>query len=165
MTDYGRILLAGAGSAVLLIGALISQYIGGLAPCPMCIWQRWPHLAAVILALIAVTIGWRFRRAFSGLGGLAALATAGIGLFHAGVEQRWWSGPGTCSAPDHGRLSTEELLAAIETAPLVRCDEIVWQFGLTLAGWNAVMSLGLAALWAWTAYLPSMPQASSSASQ
>ena len=150
MTEYGRILLAGFGSAALLIGALISQYFGGLAPCPMCIWQRWPHLAAVVLAIIAVTVGWRFRRAFAGLGGLAALATAGIGVFHAGVEQKWWEGPSTCSAPDRTDLTPDQFLQALKDVPMVRCDEIVWQFGLTMAGWNALFSLCLAGLWFWS---------------
>ncbi|MEM0943927.1 MAG: disulfide bond formation protein B, partial [Pseudomonadota bacterium] len=110
MTDYGRIFLAGLGSALLLIGALGSQYLGGLAPCPMCIWQRWPHLAAIALAVVAVTIGWRYRRALAGLGGLAALATAGIGLFHAGVEQKWWEGPSTCTAGDLTELTPSQAL-------------------------------------------------------
>ena len=168
MTDYGRILLASAGSFLLLAGALASQYVGGLAPCPMCIWQRWPHLAAVAIGAVAVTIGWRRRRALAGLGATAALVTAGIGAFHAGVEQGWWQGPGVCASGDSASLSTEEAFARMMSAPLVRCDEIVWQFGLTLAGWNAVISFGLAALWLWTACRPAdspHPQASSSASQ
>ncbi|MEM8793633.1 MAG: disulfide bond formation protein B [Pseudomonadota bacterium] len=159
MTDYGRILLASLGSMLLLGGALISQYIGGLAPCPMCIWQRWPHLAAALIGLVAITIGWRYRRVLSFFGGLAATATAAIGFFHAGVEQQWWEGPSTCSAASTEGLSTEEAFAQMMQAPLVRCDEIVWEFGLTLAGWNGVLSLVIAGLWFWTVYQPfSLPQ-------
>lgn len=154
MTDYGRILLAGLGSAGLLIGALISQYIGGLAPCPMCLWQRWPHLAAIVIALIAVTFGWRIYRGLAVLGGLAALSTAGIGFFHAGVEQDWWEGPTTCTGPDRTSLSADEFLEHLMTAPAVLCDEIAWQFGLSLAGWNGVFSLALAVLWFWVAAFP-----------
>ncbi|MEM7507471.1 MAG: disulfide bond formation protein B [Pseudomonadota bacterium] len=149
MTDYGRILLAGFGSALILAAAFAFQYLGGLAPCPMCLWQRWPHLAAALIAIVAITIGWRFRRFLAGLGGVAALITAAIGAFHAGVEQKWWEGPSTCSAPDQSKLSAAELLSALQNTPVVRCDEIVWQMGLTMAGWNAVISLCLAGLWFW----------------
>ncbi|MBY8978099.1 disulfide bond formation protein B [Rhodobacteraceae bacterium NNCM2] len=158
MTDYGRILLASFGSFALLAGALISQYIGGLAPCPMCLWQRWPHLAAVVIGVIAMTIGWRYRRFLSLLGGLAALATAAIGFFHAGVEQKWWEGPSTCTSAAIGSLSTDEAFARMMQAPMVRCDDIAWQFGLTLAGWNGVFSLILAGLWFWTVYQPFDPE-------
>jgi disulfide bond formation protein DsbB len=148
MTAYGRILLAGAGSAALLIGALGFQYLGGLAPCPMCIWQRWPHLIAVIVAALAVTVLWRQRRLLAALGGVAMAVSTGLGVFHAGVEREWWEGPTSCSAGDISRLSADELMEQIMGAPLVRCDEIVWEFlGLTMAGWNALISLGLLALW------------------
>ncbi|MDT8344028.1 MAG: disulfide bond formation protein B [Thermohalobaculum sp.] len=149
MTAYGRILLAGAGSAALLLGALGFQFLGGLAPCPMCIWQRWPHVAAVVLAVLAVTVLWRQRRWLAALGAAAMLVSTGLGIFHAGVEWQWWQGPVTCTAGDITRLSADELMTQILGAPLVRCDEIVWElFGITMAGWNALFSLGLAALWA-----------------
>ncbi|MEM6933403.1 MAG: disulfide bond formation protein B [Pseudomonadota bacterium] len=157
MTDYGRILLAAFGSFALLAGALFSQYFGGLPPCPMCIWQRWPHIVAVLVGLIAITIGWRYRQVLSAIGGFAALATSAIGVFHAGVEQGWWEGPSGCSAPALGSLSTDEAFAQMMETPLVRCDEIVWQFGLTLAGWNAAISAMLAGLWFWTVYQPFDP--------
>ncbi|MEM7669140.1 MAG: disulfide bond formation protein B [Pseudomonadota bacterium] len=157
MTDYGRILLAAFGSFSLLVGALMSQYVGGLPPCTMCIWQRWPHLAAVLIAVFAVTLGWRYRRFLSGLGGLAALTTAAVGAFHAGVEQGWWEGPSTCTSPGLGTMSTDEAFAHMMEAPLVRCDDIVWQFGLTLAGWNAAISALLAGLWFWAVCQPFNP--------
>ena len=92
--------LAAAGSAALLLGALAFQYFGGLAPCKMCIWQRWPHgLAIAVGALVAATGAVRLSWA----GALAMLIGAGIALYHAGVEQTWWEGPSTCtSGPDHG---------------------------------------------------------------
>lgn len=149
MTAYGRILLAALGSAAVLLGALGFQYLGGLAPCPMCIWQRWPHAIAVVLAALAVTVLWRQRRWIAGAGAAVMLVSAGLGAFHAGVEWGWWEGPTTCSAGDITRLSADELMNQILGAPLVRCDEIVWEFlGLTMAGWNALISLGLAGLWA-----------------
>ncbi|MEL6197943.1 MAG: disulfide bond formation protein B [Pseudomonadota bacterium] len=158
LTVYGRMLLAASGSAVLLITALGFQYLGGLAPCPMCVWQRWPHLVAVLVGALGVTVLWRQRRLMAGLGTLALLATAGIGAFHVGVEQGWWQGPSTCSAASPVGQSTEELMAAIMEAPLVRCDEIVWSlFGISMAGWNALLSLGLAALWAASVHWHRMP--------
>jgi disulfide bond formation protein DsbB len=139
------ILLAAAGSAALLAGALAFQHLGGLAPCPLCLWQRWPHAAAVALgalgaALPAAWVAW--------LGAAAAAATGGIGLYHTGVERGWWEGPATCAGADIGGLSPEELLARIMEAPLVRCDEVAWSLaGLSMASWNAVLSFALAGLW------------------
>ena len=148
MTVYGRILLAGLGSVLLLAGALGFQYLGKLQPCVMCIWQRWPHAIAVVLAVGAVTLFWRYRRGIAGCGALSVAGGAGIGLFHVGVEQKWWQGPQSCSGFDPAGLTTEQLMARIQGAPVVACDEIAWQFlGLSMAGWNALISLGLCALW------------------
>ena len=88
------------------------------------------------------------RAQLSWLGALAALATAGVGLYHTGVEQGWWEGPTTCTSGPIGSLSSDELFDQIMAAPLVRCDDIAWQLaGLSMAGWNMVLSLILAALW------------------
>ena len=174
MAGRFSMILAGAGSAALLLGALGFQYLGGLAPCPLCIWQRWPHGVAIALAVLGVTLLWPLRRAIAALGALAMLAGAGIAVFHTGVERGWWEGLDTCSAPDIGGLSADALLDQIMNAPLVRCDEVPWEFlTLSMATWNALMSLGLAALWFWAAITPagrsrgpSKPnQDSSSASQ
>ena len=148
MTARGWLLIAGAGSAAILVSALGSQFIGGLSPCPLCIWQRWPHVAAVVVAALAVTVLWRYARPLALLGMLAMLVGAGLGLYHTGVERGWWEGPDTCTSSDITNLSTDQLLAQIMSAPLVRCDEVQWDLlGLSLASWNAVISLGLAALW------------------
>lgn len=159
MTVYGRIFLAGLGSLALLLGALGLQFFSGLAPCPMCIWQRWPHLLAALVAVLAVTVLWRHRRALS-VAGLGIMAvSAGLGLFHAGVEQGWWTGLDSCTAPSAAGRSAEELLADIMAAPVVRCDEIPWSLlGLSMAAWNAVASLGLAALWAASVWWWQMPE-------
>ena len=157
MSVYGRILLASLGSLALLMGAFGFQYLGGLAPCPMCIWQRWPHAAAVLIGIAAVTLLWQQRRLLSCLGFLSMIISAGLGLFHAGVEQLWWEGPTTCSGADPSSMNADELLNSILNAPLVRCDEIVWDlWGITMAGWNAVISFGLAMLWLFAA-LPKRP--------
>jgi len=149
MTAYGRILLAMTGSALLLLGAFGFQVIGGLAPCPLCIWQRWPHAVAIVIGALAITVLWRQRRWLAVGGTVAMLVGAGIGVFHAGVEQGWWEGPTTCTSASPQGLSTDELMARIMEAPLVRCDDIAWSFlGLSMAAWNALISLGLAGLWA-----------------
>ncbi len=139
------LLLAAAGSAALLAGALAFQYLGGLAPCPLCLWQRWPHAAAVALGALGAVLpaAW-----VAGLGAVAAAASGGIGVYHTGVERGWWQGPATCAGADVGGLTPEELLARIMQAPLVRCDEVAWSLGgLSMASWNAVLSFALAALW------------------
>ena len=132
----------------LLGGALGSQYIGGLHPCEMCYWQRWPHAAAIVLALLAFSGPAESRRS-RGLILLAALAIAVsgvIGVYHAGVEAKIFEGFTQCTATGKG-LSTAELLQQIRQAPLVRCDEVQFRFlGITLAGWNAILSLGGAGL-------------------
>lgn len=146
------VLLAAGGSAALLLGAWAFQYIGGMAPCKMCIWQRYPHGAAILIGAVALALpGMRVLPIF---GAMAAMTTAAIGLFHAGVERKWWEGPSSCTSGDIGGLSTDELMNQIMSAPLVRCDDIPWQMlGLSMAGWNALISAVLVFVWiaAWRA--------------
>ncbi|WP_299041441.1 disulfide bond formation protein B [uncultured Tateyamaria sp.] len=145
MTQARWVILAAGGSAALLLGAFAFQHLGGLAPCKMCIWQRYPHVAAIVLGAVALFVPLQILIA---LGALAALATAGIGAYHVGVEQGWWDGPTSCSAGAINNLDPDALFDQIMAAPLIRCDEIAWQFaGLSMAGWNMVISLILAALW------------------
>ena len=142
--------LAGAGSAVVLAAAFAFQHLGGLAPCPLCLWQRWPHAAAAVIAAILLAAPLTLRRPLMALGVLAALTTAGIGAYHAGIEQGWWPGPTSCtgSGPGLAGLSGADLLDMSARVPVVMCDEIPWAIaGLSMAGWNAVLSLGFAALW------------------
>lgn len=145
MTRQLLILAAAGGSAALLLGALGFQYIGGLPPCDLCIWQRWPHLAAVILGGAALALPGRLLPL---LGALAALTTSGVGLYHTGVERGWWEGPSTCTSGDVSGLSPEQLMEQIMAAPLVRCDEVAWELlDLSMASWNAIAALGLALIW------------------
>ena len=145
MIRFALILTAAGGSLALLIGAFSFQHLGGMAPCEMCLWQRWPHAAAVVIGALALAVSGRFLPL---LGALAALTTAGIGLFHTGVERGWWQGPSTCSSGPVGDLTPQQLMDQIMAAPLVRCDEVAWEmFGLSMASWNAVASLLLAAIW------------------
>jgi len=146
------LLTAAGGSLALLLGAFAFQYLGGLAPCKMCLWQRWPHAAAVLAGLLALTLPGRILP----LAGAAAAATsAGLGLYHTGVERGWWEGPTTCTSGPVGGLSPEDLLNQILAAPIVRCDEVAWSMlGLSMASWNAVLSLLMVAIWLWAAATP-----------
>ena len=142
----GLIILAMAGSLAMLAGAFAFHYIGGLAPCHLCLLQRWPHAAAVGLGLLALAIPGRLLPL---AGAAAALTTAGIGIYHTGVERLWWAGPTSCSAGSIAGLDVKDLLdPSIVVAPVVRCDEVAWQMlGLSMASWNVVLSLGLALIW------------------
>ncbi|PWE34191.1 disulfide bond formation protein B [Maritimibacter sp. 55A14] len=159
MTRRQLISLAAGGSAALLLGALAFQYLGGLAPCKLCLWQRWPHGLAVLaggLGLLLPGVIWPV------LGGLGALTSAGIGAYHTGVERGWWPGPTSCSGGGEGLggLSGAELLSFENAAPVVMCDEVAWELlGLSMASWNVLASLALALIWLRAV------QASSSASQ
>jgi disulfide bond formation protein DsbB len=140
------IILAMAGSLAMLAGAFAFQYIGGLAPCHLCLLQRWPHAAALGIGLLALAIPGRLLPL---AGAAAALTTAAIGLYHTGVERLWWAGPTSCSAGSIAGLDVKDLLdPSIVVAPVVRCDAVAWQmFGLSMASWNVVLSLGLALIW------------------
>ena len=134
-------LLLALVSAAILLGALALQFLGGLAPCPLCIWQRWPYVALVALGLI----GWRWRpRALLGIATLVLLGEAGLAAYHVGIEQGWWALPGGCIAGGTAQ-SVEELKRLLAEAPPA-CDQVGFTLlGLTLAGWNLVASLALAA--------------------
>lgn len=140
------IILALAGSLAMLAGAFAFQYIGGLAPCHLCLLQRWPHAAAVAIGLLALAVPGRLLPL---AGAAAALTTAAIGLYHTGVERLWWAGPTSCSAGSIAGLDVKDLLdPTIVLAPVVRCDEVAWQMlGLSMASWNVVVSLGLMQIW------------------
>ena len=138
--------VAAGGSAALLLAAFAFEHLGGMAPCELCLWQRWPHAGAVVAGAVALAIPAAFLLL---AGALGAMASAGIGVYHTGVERGWWAGPEACAAGgDITGMSAEALLDAILAAPVVRCDEVAWEmFGLSMASWNAVASLTLAAIW------------------
>lgn len=146
MTQRSLLILVAAGASLaMLLGAFGFQYLGDMPPCKLCIWQRWPHAAAVLIGLLALKIP---GRALPLLGALAALTTAAIGLYHTGVERGWWEGPTTCTSGPVGGLSAEDLMAQIMAAPMARCDEVPWElFTLSMASWNAIASLSFAVLW------------------
>lgn len=149
-------LIVAAGSGALLAGALVFQYGLNVPPCPLCYEQRIGHYVAVPLALVmaaAVIKGaprWFVAAGMSTLA-LALLTTAGIGAYHAGVEWRWWPGPADCSG-DIQSLGAAggSLIQQMQKAVVIRCDEVQWRFaGLSLAGFNALISLTLAAIAGW----------------
>lgn len=137
-------LLALLVPAVLLAGAWAFQLVGGLYPCEMCHWQRWPHYGALALAALAfVTRGARTTATLVA-GAAALVAMSGlIGIFHAGVEYHWWQGITACTQTvSTVGLSADAMLKELLTAPVIRCDAAQWTLlGVSLAGWNALFSL------------------------
>ena len=121
MTRSFYILLATLGSAALLLGAFGFQHLGGMAPCKLCLWQRWPHAAAILIGIILL---FGAPRALVWLGAAAVTITGGIGAYHAGVEWKWWPGPSSCTGGgmDLGALSGSDLLSTDAPSGLVMCD-------------------------------------------
>ncbi|KQZ64513.1 disulfide bond formation protein [Sphingopyxis sp. Root1497] len=137
-------LVALAAPLLLYGGALVSQYGFGLHPCEMCYWQRWPHQAAIVLALLALLLRRNdgAMRALTLLAAIAIAISGAIGIFHAGVEYGWWQGLTTCSSTGSGPVTLDSIMAA----PIVRCDVPQWTLGpISLAGFNAIFSLAAAA--------------------
>ncbi|MDZ4312875.1 MAG: disulfide bond formation protein B [Cypionkella sp.] len=146
MTRSSLIWIATLGSAGLLGGAFAFQYFGGLIPCILCLYQRWPHGVAILIGLLAL----RSRGAgLPLLGMLAMLITAGIGFYHAGVELGWFSGLATCTVDTLQGITAGDLLNTdIAVGKPVGCDEVPWaMLGVSMAGWNAILSAGLAGIW------------------
>jgi len=140
------VLLLGSGG--LLLGALFFQYVMELPPCPLCLWQRYPHIAVVVLAAGALAAGpGSLRPWLLAAMGVALLATAAIAFFHAGVEQKWWAGLAVCEgAGPGGPISVEDIMKGLSRRPPPRCDQIPWSLaGLSMAAWNGILSLALAA--------------------
>jgi disulfide bond formation protein DsbB len=133
--------------ALALTVAFGSQYLGHLVPCNMCWWQRYAHMAALALALLAFFVR---GRALLWLAALAISVSGAIGFYHAGVELHYFPGLTECTSTVSANMSTDDYLKAIMNAPMVRCDDIQWSFlGISMAGWNAILSLGSALLILW----------------
>ena len=143
------IALATGGSLLALAAAYAFQHLGGLAPCHLCWLQRYPHFAALGLGILALMIRVPvFARSLALLGGAAVLTSAAIGAYHTGVERHWWPGPSTCTSGSIANISAKDLLAQIQAAPVIKCDQVAWQMmGLSMASWNMLFSLALMALW------------------
>jgi len=148
------IALAALGSALILASAFAFQHIGGLAPCQMCFWQRWPHAAAMAIGALALFVPAALLLL---AGALAMLVNTGIAIYHSGVERHWWEGPASCTSRgvDLGAMNVTDLLDTTAGSAIVLCDEIPWAlFGLSMANYNVFAGLGLAAIWLWALRRP-----------
>jgi disulfide bond formation protein DsbB len=141
-----------AGSAATILGAWYFQYVIKLPPCPLCLEERVPyHIVIPLSLLLAIAAMVRAPRALIVVGFLAIIAamlvSAGLGAYHAGVEWRWWAGPTDCSGPISDFSAQGSLLDQLKSIHIVRCDEAAWTFlGLSLAGYNVLVSLALVAV-------------------
>ena len=151
-----RVALAlAACAAAILLGALGFQYLGGLAPCPLCTWQRYALIVAMMLALGSALSMDNTARVMLTLAGVAFVASAGIGGFQVGVEQGWWQGSQACTGGQPTPSTLDQLMAQVQGKPPARCDEVAWSlFGISLAGYNFLISLALSAIAAVRAAIP-----------
>lgn len=139
------VILAVFGSSAMLAGAFFFQLLG-YPPCEMCLWQRWPHIAAIGIGALAYVFPSRLIPIF---GAVAAFSTSAIGLYHTGVEKDWWEGPTSCTGSGAlDGLGAEQLLPGSGGPTLVMCDQVSWQFlNLSMASWNAILSFLLVLVW------------------
>jgi disulfide bond formation protein DsbB len=149
--------LVAAGGVATILGAYYFQFVMGLQPCPLCLEQRIAYYVSIPLAVVVVIAAGREARRGLVAAGLSVIAVAmlfnsGLALFHAGVEWKWWPGPQECSGPLTDLTAGGDLLSSLTNLTIVRCDEAAWRFvGLSLAGYNVLISFALAAIAAWGA--------------
>ena len=151
-------LVVALGSLGLLGGALLFQHVGGLLPCILCHWQRYPLAVLVGLGALIVSVGddpsaRRTQQALLGLAFLLFAFDAGLAVFHVGVEQTWWTGVAACGGGfSGGAVSIEALRARLLSTPITRCDVPQWTLaGISLAGFNAIFGTALALISLWFA--------------
>src|SRR5579884_1735721 len=130
-------------SGAVLGAALAAQYWGGLLPCELCLYERWPWEAAIVIAVAATMAG--SRPALPWVAALLALvfaAGSALAFYHVGVEEHWFAGPAACTAPATAATTVAALEAQLLHRQPVRCDQPAWSlFGVSLAGWNLFASL------------------------
>ena len=142
-------------AAATLAGAWFFELVLDIRPCPLCLEQRYAYYLAIPLgALVAFAAAKDAPRAVLLAGlvllALAALGNAGLGIYHAGVEWKLWQGPTDCTGTIGNLGSAGNLLQRLDTVKVIRCDDVQWRFlGLSLAGYNVLISLALAAIAAW----------------
>lgn len=131
----------------VILAALAFEHFGGYRPCPLCMMQRYAYYAAIPALFVAMALSSEMPRTAAllfFLVSLAFLANAGLGVYHAGAEWKFWPGPATCAGALTLPSSAADLLRDLEASNVVRCDEAPWTFaGLSFAGWNVVASLVL----------------------
>ena len=142
-------LLIALASAAIVGSAVASQVWGGLSPCKLCLYQRVPYAFTILAGSAAATVAVQRPRAAAFLVNLcliAFLAGAAIAAYHVGVEQGWWEGSSSCTGvPAGAAQTTDELRRLLETAPIIRCNEVQWSLlGISMAGYNFFVSLGMA---------------------
>lgn len=140
-------------TSILVVGiALLSQYVGGLQPCELCLYERWPYYAVIALSALALASRTAsLNRVVLGLSAAIFIGGAALGFYHTGVERHWFEGPTACTGDLAGASSIEALQRALEGRQPVQCDVPQWSFhGITLAGLDFAVSAALAcfALWA-----------------
>ena len=136
------ILICGGISASLYAGALLFQYVGGFMPCNLCLWQRWPHIIIVGLAVIALFL--RTPRLVLTAIAISAAVSCILAAYHTGVEWQLWDGPGGCTTSLTTSGDLTSLTDSLLSTPVVRCDDVAWSFlGLSMAGWNSLLSLDI----------------------
>ncbi len=146
--------IAAIGAATIA-GAWFFQLVLDIRPCPLCLEQRYAYYLAIPLALLTAALARRgaapgLLKLMFAILALALVANAGLGAYHAGVEWGFWPGPAECTGPVLDLGSAANLLERLKSAKVVRCDEVQWRFlGLSLAGYNVLISLAMAALAAW----------------
>jgi len=143
-------------AAVMLLTVYAMQHLGGLAPCPLCVWQRYPWFVVLGIGLLAPAVGRDGGRLILAIMGAALLVGIGIAGYHVGVEQLWWEGSVTCvGGGGEGPTTLAALRALAIGAPAPRCDVPAWTlFGISLTGYNFLASSALAALCFARAALP-----------
>ncbi|MCW8843377.1 MAG: disulfide bond formation protein B [Rhodobacteraceae bacterium] len=152
LTKRTLILALTAFSLFSNIAALGFQHIGGLDPCAMCFWQRYPHWTAVLFGALAL---WFGSRVWPLLAGLSAFTTAAIAAYHSGVERKWWDGPASCTGRGLSNDGSGNLLDFANAKAPALCDEIPWDiFGISMANLNALGSFVVALLWVYAAFMP-----------
>lgn len=153
-------LIATLVSAAALAAALASERWGGLIPCALCLWERWPYRVAIVVGLLALVLP-RFHRPLLALMALVLLVGAGLGVLHVGVEQGWWPSPlPECAAPSFGGGSTADRLARMPALPSKPCDEptyLIPGLPLSMAAMNLLLALALAVFLAISASRRTLP--------
>lgn len=142
--------LAGLFGLAMVLGAVFFQFVIGVSPCEVCFWQRYPHAAAAAIGLIGAGLAWagvldaKKMRIVAGLALFCLLVAGCLGVYHSGVEWKWWAGPSACTGDRYVITGAIDL----NTPSVVRCDIVSWYFLgiLSLANLNVIFSLGAAAL-------------------
>ena len=140
-------------SVASLIAAFASEAFLNLEPCILCIYQRWPYALVILFSVLGLLIKSQLLRPMLALSGLSFLVNSGIAFYHTGVEQKWWQSAVEGCKVDFaaltGEKSTQSMLENIMSAPTGNCAEIPWSdpiLGLSMANYNVVLCLGLAAI-------------------